>query len=201
MKRLAAALLFTGMAMTSGVQAETVNLKNSKVEWTGAKVVGSTHTGEVQIQSADIKFKSGEPASAKIVIDMTSITNSDVKDPKWNKKLVDHLKDDDFFGTNKFKTSEIHIEKIHKADGKNYLLHGKLKIKDVTKPVKLKAVVASENKSSKTIKVNFKFDRTEFGIKYGSGSFFTGLGDKMISDEVEIGVTLDVLKSEKFASK
>jgi hypothetical protein len=37
-----------------------------------------------------------------------------------------------------------------------------------------------------------RFDRTKYGIRYGSGSFFDGLGDRMISDEV-------VLKFEVFA--
>ena len=31
-----------------------------------------------------------------------------------------------------------------------------------------------------------KFDRTKFNMKYGSGSFFKNLGDKMINNEIKI---------------
>jgi hypothetical protein len=35
-----------------------------------------------------------------------------------------------------------------------------------------------------------KIDRTKFGIKYGSGSFFDSLGDRAIADEFELNVNL-----------
>jgi len=50
--------------------------------------------------------------------------------------------------------------------------------------------------ASKTVKgqVNLssaiQFDRTEYGIKYGSGKFFENLGDKTIKDKVSLQVTL-----------
>ncbi|MDG1189476.1 MAG: YceI family protein, partial [Flavobacteriales bacterium] len=37
-----------------------------------------------------------------------------------------------------------------------------------------------------------KIDRTDFNINYGSGSFFDNLGDKMIYDEFEIKVSLEI---------
>lgn len=38
------------------------------------------------------------------------------------------------------------------------------------------------NKASAVLKV----DRTKFDIKYGSGSFFDGLGDNLIYDEFDL---------------
>jgi hypothetical protein len=34
----------------------------------------------------------------------------------------------------------------------------------------------------------FKIDRSKWDIKYGSGSFFDDLGDKMIYDDIELTV-------------
>ena len=34
-----------------------------------------------------------------------------------------------------------------------------------------------------TADAEFKIDRTKYGIKYGSGSFFDNLGDKAISND------------------
>lgn len=41
-----------------------------------------------------------------------------------------------------------------------------------------------------TATTTLKIDRTKYGIKYGSGSFFDSLGDKAISDEFELTVNL-----------
>jgi hypothetical protein len=37
-------------------------------------------------------------------------------------------------------------------------------------------------------------DRSDFDIKYGSGSFFDGLGDKLIYDDFTLNVTLTANK-------
>jgi hypothetical protein len=34
-------------------------------------------------------------------------------------------------------------------------------------------------------------DRTDFGIKYGSGSYFEDLQDKMIYDEFDLNIDLE----------
>jgi len=36
----------------------------------------------------------------------------------------------------------------------------------------------------------FKVNRTLYGIKYGSGSFFENLGDKAIDDNFELSVAI-----------
>ena len=41
-----------------------------------------------------------------------------------------------------------------------------------------------------TAKAAFKVDRTKYGIKYGSGSFFENLGDKAISNDFEVEVDI-----------
>ena len=43
----------------------------------------------------------------------------------------------------------------------------------------------------------FTFDRTQFGMTYGSGSFFKGLGDKVISDEVKVAFKIKLKKEMK----
>ena len=42
--------------------------------------------------------------------------------------------------------------------------------------------------------VEIKIDRTKFDIKYGSGSFFENLGDKMIYDDFIININPIILK-------
>ena len=193
---LCAALLFASASSF----AAGVSVDKSKVMWKGTKVVGSSHEGTVALKSADLKFKDGEPVSGEIVMDMTTIKNTDLSGA-MNKKLVGHLKSPDFFDVKKHKTAKLKINKIQKASDKFYLISGDLMIKGKSQPVSVKAEVASTKGNNQTVKASFKFDRTKFGIKYGSGSFFEDLGDKMISDEVEISVELAVEKEEKVAAK
>jgi polyisoprenoid-binding protein YceI len=195
-KGLCAALL----AASATSFAAGVNVDKSKVMWKGSKVVGSTHEGTVEIKTAELKFKDGEPASGEVVIDMTSIKDTDLTDPKWNKKLVDHLHSKDFFNTKKHETAKLKIKKIQKASEKYYLITGDLVIKGKVQPVSVKAEVTESTDKMQKVKASFKFDRTKYGIKYGSGSFFENLGDKMISDEVEISVELAVEKENKMAA-
>lgn len=170
--------------------AFSVDTSKSKVTWTGAKVVGSTHTGNVKIKEADLKWAKGVPTKGKVVIDMTSITNTDLTDKKWNDKLVGHLKSDDFFSVKKYETAILDIKKVSKVSDKIYTLTGDLIIKGKKEKVSVKAEVTKSTKEMKHVKATFKFDRTKFGIKYGSGKFFTDLGDNMISDDVEVAVDL-----------
>ena len=184
------------MFFAFGLYANSATVDNSKsqVSWTGSKVIGSSHTGNVKVKSGQVEYKKGVPTSAKVVIDMTSITNKDVTDPKWNQKLVGHLKSDDFFSVDKHKTAQLSINKVLKASDKFYLLQGDLTIKNIKRPVKIKAEVVSDSKKEQVVKADFEFDRTKYDIKYNSGSFFSNLGDKMISDDVQVSVRLHINK-------
>lgn len=186
---VAAALMFSATSF-----ADSVDTKKSSVTWKGSKVVGSSHTGTLDLKSADLKFAKGEPTSGKVIIDMTTIKNTDITTKSMNKKLVGHLKSPDFFAVEKHKTATLDIKKIQKASDKFYLITGDLIIKGQKQPISVKAEVVKEDKKSKTVKADLKFDRTKFGIKYGSGTFFSDLGDKMIADEVEVSVQLFVNK-------
>lgn len=70
---------------------------------------------------------------------------------------------------------------IEKQIGKDQV-QGKLTIKDKTNPVTLKF-----NKSNNEYTGKFTFDRTQYGIIYGSGNFFKELAaDKIIKNEVTL---------------
>ena len=199
MKNLLKYSILLAFAAGASAFASDVDLSKSKVIWKGTKVIGSSHTGEVKLKSADLKYEKGEPVSGKIVVDMTSLTNTDLSG-KMAAKLVGHLKSDDFFSVEKHKTATLDIKKISKASEKFYLIQGDLTIKGQKQAVKLKAEITKDSKKMQTVLVDFDFDRTKYGIKYGSGSFFTDLGDKMISDEVNLKVELTIKKSSKLAA-
>lgn len=157
-----------------------LNTNVSSVEWIGEKVVGK-HYGGISIKEGVINLHDGHLSGGKIIINMETITCSDLEG-EWSEKLVKHLNSPDFFDVVNNKTATLDIIKFTKTDGNNYTVSGKLTIKGVSKPISFPANI--EIKEGKLAAyAEFKIDRTLYDIKYRSGKFFEGLGDKMISDE------------------
>ena len=79
----------------------TLDTAASTATWTGKKVTGS-HTGKISFKDGEFEYKKGKLVKGELDMDLTSITNDDVKDAEYNKKLVEHLKNADFFNVEKF---------------------------------------------------------------------------------------------------
>ena len=58
-------------------------------------------------------------------MDMTSITCADITDEKSNRRLVDHLKSEDFFSVVRFPTSKFVITKVEPKSTNEYTVTGK----------------------------------------------------------------------------
>jgi len=165
-----------------------VDVTSSSIAWTGYKVTGK-HTGYVKVKSGNLTWTDGKLTGGTFDIDMNSITCTDLEG-EYAGKLVGHLKSDDFFGTAKYPTSKFVITKAIPQDTKgNYKIVGNLTIKEKTNEVKFQAAV---NESNGTINATGKItvDRSEYDVKFGSGSFFDNLGDKTIYDEFDLQVSL-----------
>ena len=158
----------------------TVNTKVSSVDWVGKKVSGQ-HTGGISIKEGAIHLHDGHLSGGKIVIDMASITCTDMQG-EWADKLIGHLNSADFFDTKNHATATLDITSFKKTEGNMHIVSGNLTIKGITKPIKFPATI--EMKDGKLAAfAEMKIDRTLYDIKYGSGKFFEDLGDKMIDDE------------------
>ena len=173
-----------------------VDVKQSKLEWHGKKVTGE-HNGLINIKSGSFQFKDGMFAAGEFEIDMKSITNLDLESEQWNTKLVNHLKSDDWFSVEEFPTAifkitEVKSHKDEKSDA-NYWIKGDLTIKGHTDPIEFAAKV---NKSEKGVSASATMvvDRSKYDVRYGSGSFFEGLGDKLIYDDFDMKVALTASK-------
>ena len=165
-----------------------VDASASSVNWIGTKVVGK-HNGSIKIKSGQILLDGSEWAGGEAVIDMTSITDLDLKDAKENKKLTDHLKSEDFFEVAKHPTAQLKINEIEFRGGTNYDVTGDFTIKGITEAVSFKAILLKDG-DHVIARATIKIDRTRFGIQYGSGQFFQALGDKLIHDEFTLEVNI-----------
>lgn len=184
-------IIFAATAMAfkpSATNTLEVDTNASIVVWKGYKVTGE-HTGTVKVKKGSIILNNGYLTGGSVEIDMTSIKDTDMEG-EYAGKLEGHLKSEDFFGTAHFPTSKFEITRVIAQDTKgNYKVIGNMTIKETTKEVKFFANL-SQNGSKMTFKGKVTIDRSEYNVKYGSGSFFDGLGDKTIYDEFDLDVTL-----------
>ncbi|MGI9160609.1 MAG: YceI family protein [Saprospiraceae bacterium] len=169
-----------------------VDVKSSNIVWKGYKVTGE-HTGNVKLKNGSLQFADGKLSGGSFEVDLNSITCTDMQG-EYGDKLVGHLKSEDFFGVDKYPTAKFTITRTIPQDTKgNYKIIGNLKIKESTKEVKFFANVSEQGnmvKATGTMKV----DRSEYDIRFGSGSFFDNLGDKTIYDEFDLQVELTAKK-------
>ncbi|MAF90620.1 MAG: YceI family protein [Bdellovibrionota bacterium] len=155
------------------LQAADVDLSKSSFKWTGSKKIGgSYHTGPIKMKSAKVDEEEG---TGQFVADMKSIDESEMKG-EMKAKFLGHIKSADFFNVEKFPTATLKIEKLDWG-----YMYGKLTVLGKTNDV-----VVPFKKDGKTITGEMAFDRTKYGIKYGSGSFFKSLGDKIIRDTIKL---------------
>jgi len=175
--------LFVAASTIVTAQNKKIDVEKSKIEWVGKKVTGQ-HNGTVNFKGGTLVFKGKKLTGGSFVVDMTSLTATDLQG-EYQGKLNGHLKADDFFGTDKFPTSKLVFKKIVDKGNGVFGVSADLTIKDVTAPVQFEITVKDN-----TATTSFKIDRTKYGIKYGSGSFFDNLGDKTINDEFDVTVSL-----------
>ena len=175
----------------------TVDVATSKVLWEGSKPAGS-HNGSLDVTEGSVSVNDGTITGGSFTLDMNTINVLDlVGDEKAY--LESHLKGssddnaDDFFNVNKYPTAKFEITKVTSLSNDpegTHLVYGNLTLKDITKQVGFKAKVDMADGSISVSTPKFTIDRTEWGIKYGSGKFFDNLKDKVISDDMSLQITL-----------
>ena len=175
----------------------TVATDVSKVMWEGTKPI-ATHNGTVNISEGTVIVNEDAIVGGSFTLDMNSITDLDLEGDKKaylesHLKGLDDKKADDFFNVNKYPTAKYEITKVTKKEGDpngNILVYGNLTIKDITKSVGFTANVDMADGMVRVSTPQFKIDRTEWGIKYNSPSFFENLADNAINNDIGLKITL-----------
>ncbi len=167
----------------------TVDTEKTTVTYTGKKVTGQ-HTGTVKVKSGNLVFTGPELTGGEIIVDMNSLTNTDLAgDVETQNKFLTHMKSPDFFDTAKYPESKLVIKKTKMA-GKDLEVTGDLTMIGQTKPVTFKVTEWKWTDKEVTGKSRITIDRTQYGLKYGSSSFFKSLGDKAIHNEFTLDIVL-----------
>lgn len=170
-----------------------VDIANSQITWKGSKPLGS-HNGTIALSGGKLAIKGDVIEAGEFVIDMNSITDLDLEGG-MKENLEAHLKgtvegkEGDFFDVTKYPTATFALTGIEEVDGKT-MMNGNLTIKEKTNNISFPVDISSEGNTMTVTSETFVIDRTKWDVNYGSKTVFDNLGDKFVSDDVEITVTL-----------
>ena len=129
------------------------------------------------------------------VIDMNSITVTDLDQNSGKESLESHLKgtvegkEGDFFNVMQYPTATFEVTGVEELSGK-MMMSGNLTMLSISQNISFPVQVTSQDNMVQVKSETFTIDRTKWGINYGSKSIFDNLGDKFIDDDMEI--TIDV---------
>lgn len=173
----------------------TIDTKQSSVEWAVGKplIEGYINSGTIGLSQGTITVN--EPsASGNFTIDMNTIhVGATPKKPGKETALEGHLKGENFFDVQKFPTGAFVITKVTpNADSDTthqYMVTGDLTLKGITKPVTFSAAIY-EKDGMLHAHATFGINRTDWGITYGSGTFFDNLADNAIEDTIHLTLTV-----------
>ena len=162
---------------------------SSKVAWLGTELTTKTHFGSLRAQSGNIKIDKDGGVVGNITIDMQSIIVEDLQG-RSKEVLENHLKSDDFFGTNNFPTATLEFMSLNRYDNDGgQIFNGNLTIKGITNEVEFSAKLVRQTPLLHAVG-KLVFDRSKYNVRFRSGSFFDDLGDKLILDDIEVDINL-----------
>lgn len=161
------AVAVVSFTMNAFAESFQLDKAKSKIEFVGSKPPKDgkvdSHTGGFKEFDSTLVYNAEKPEDGKFVLEIkaASLTSD-------NARLTDHLKNPDFFDVKKYpgiRYEATGYEK-DKEDEHKGVIKGKLKLLDKTEELDVPFKAEKTEDGVKLI-VDFKFDRTKWGMTYG----------------------------------
>jgi len=172
-------------------QEYIVDPTSSKLSWKGEHYFSSkSHNGEIKIAEGKISLSGSHLNSGSIMVDVNSLTNKDLTNKEENKKLVNHLKSEDFLFAERFPTASMVIKEYAKNENKD-LLVAAVTIRGITNEEAFPIELERSNDQTISIRGKLKIDREDYGIMDG-----WSLMNLMLEDEFMLNFTVTFRQSK-----
>ena len=151
-----------------------------------SNVSGSFKNFTAEVETEDDDFSK---ANVVVTADMASVfTNNEQRDA--------HLRNSDFFEVEQYPELKFQSTRMEKIDNDEFIVHGLLTLKGVTKPVKLQVEfsgVTNDPWGSERagFTVSGKLNRKDWGVNYNA---LLETGGVALSEEVKIQAEIQVVK-------
>jgi polyisoprenoid-binding protein YceI len=184
-------LVVTVVALVAlSANAQNVDMSASSVKWTGYHLAKSyEHYGYVNIKSGEITIKDGKLTAGSIIIDMNSISNTDLTDEKKNKKLVKDLKSERFFNASEYPEASISISNVTAKANGEYTLTAEIQIRGIKQNINLD-LTQSTTGGKVVFDGKLEIDRIKHEVMYG-----WSIENAMLSNNFDLEVHIVVDQS------
>ena len=182
------ALTLAFMSFTTSETTSTLSVDTSKstVKWKGYHLAKSyAHWGEIGIKSGSLEVADGKITGGEFVIDMNSISVTDLEKEKDNQKLVGHLKSEDFFHSEKYPEATLKITSITSKGGNEYDAKGDLNVRGISNEISFTITASSVSDSKVEATAKLKVDRSVHKVLYG-----WSIENAVISNEFDLDVNI-----------
>lgn len=171
-----------------------IDLGESRVGWTGRNLINKHH-GTLAIQSGSLNFKNGKLTGGEIVLDLERIQCADLEGTDMHDILISHLHDHDFFDVQNHPRATIKITDARElpdagAGAPNAEITADLSLRGQTHPITFTAVTGTTDEGNAAAQATLSFDRTQWGVLYGSGKFFHRLAGHLVNDFIDLEVRI-----------
>jgi polyisoprenoid-binding protein YceI len=176
-------------AFTDGVYV--LDAAASSMTWAGTKTLIKDYvdTGTIALSAGTTTVIDGMVASGSVTVDMTTIATKTTGKGDGQSMQERHIKGADFFDVEKYPTAVFALTALTPHAGDLFSVDGTLTVKGITKPVAFSATIRQDGDRLIMEARDVRLDRTEWDIRYASGKFFQGLGDKVIDDIFTVSFT------------
>ena len=182
---LCIAITMCAIAYSSAQEKLIINTSKSELKWSADYTFYfGGHYGNVSFKEGYFIKSQEVIIGGEFILDMNTITSTDIEKGDSNENLVNHLKNSDFFDVEKFPTAKLVITKVVYDDSTHMRIFADLTIKGLKNPINFQAEVDYKKKQMTT---KFKIDRTLWRVNYNST-----LKDGAISDAIGFEVKLSL---------
>lgn len=167
------------------------SVSSGTVYWSAKKAIGIMHKGNINISGGELQVNSGQLFGGSVTFDMSSITVTNMDNPRDKATLESHLKDNDFFNVKKYPEARFEITEILPSSQPafNWIIRGVLTIKEKSHPVNVPVRMSIADDELRAESVSFIINRTKWDINFRSGILGTAK-DQMIEDVVTLSFEL-----------
>jgi polyisoprenoid-binding protein YceI len=173
------------------VSTWTVDQSHSLAEFSVRHMMVSTTRGQFETIEGALQIDETDltNSSVNVTIDVSSITTRDAK-------RDEHLRSADFFDAANFPAMTFTSTRIEKKSDEDYLVHGDLTIRGVTRPVTLKAEFNGFGTSpwGQTVagfSADTEISRKDFGLEWNVA---LETGGVLVGDKVKIHLEVEAIK-------
>ncbi len=175
--------------MTTNVWS--VDTSHSEVQFKVKHMMITNVTGNFNEFDAKAETEGDDFSTSKINFS-ANIASVDTK----NTQRDEHLKSGDFFDAAQFPEMKFESTSIEKEDDENFIINGNLSIRDITKPIQLKAEFGGINvdpwgNTKAGFSLNGKINREDFGLGWNAA---LETGGVMVSKEVKLLAEIQFVK-------